>query len=616
MTEILYDFQNNLTGILPGIGAFVSGILGLIFGASLNGISGAFLGVISGTFLGYIVGCISGTYMAKIKREKMEQKREEYIKNICKGGLILDTCSFMNLGCFCEKCYSDNAISACRENMFWDDSQLDDVNMSSFYKNDNRILNLCKTAHCILLLEKVLREKSIKIILHRHVYQELQKIYNFHDKQRSPKAQRAKHLIERWQKLNLIHSFPDIEDKEVDYYADDALLEYIEQLAKDGKNVAVMTFDLDLRIRIRDRINSNNVQVLSFEDICNGSGYLESSDNRKQDVFNDLFSLLDNSSKTVKDNKKESGTSSQNDEDNEDNDEDSEDNNNTDAFATVQRPRERLADIAGMEHVKEQFYEMVIMPLREPELYKKYGIQAGGGILLYGPPGTGKTYIVKALAGELGAAFYAVKSSDILSPWVGKSEKNLKKLFAEARKNKLSVIFMDEIDSLAQDRSKNIRTHETQLINALLEELDGFAAKDSKNYLLFIGATNRPDTIDGALLRPGRFDVKIKVGLPDFAARRKILELFFSKRKIAISQEILDYIAQNTENYNCADVDNIAEKIIKTLLKEEISAKINRRSVKAVITAEMINKVLSTTTSSVLQRDLTAIEKWEQSQGI
>ena len=275
-----------------------------------------------------------------------------------------------------------------------------------------------------------------------------------------------------------------------------------------------------------------------------------------------------------------------------------------------------MADVAGMEDVKEQFYEMVIMPLREPELYKKYGIQAGGGILLYGPPGTGKTYIVKALAGELGAAFYAVKSSDIISKWVGESEKNLKKLFAEARKNKLSVIFMDEIDSLAQDRSKNYRTYETQLINALLAELDGFAAKDSKNPLLFIGATNRPDTIDGALLRPGRFDVKIKVGLPDFAARRKILELFFSKRKIAISQEILDYIAQNTENYNCADVDNIAEKIIKTLLKEEISAKINRRSVKAVITAEMINKVLSTTTSSVLQRDLTAIEKWEQSQGI
>ena len=348
---------------------------------------------------------------------------------------------------------------------------------------------------------------------------------------------------------------------------------------------------------------------------CIGSGYLESSDNREQDVFNDLFASSDNSrkkslfSKTVKDNKKESGTSSKNAED-------SEDNNDNDAFATVQRPRERLADVAGMEHVKEQFYEMVIMPLREPELYKKYGIQAGGGILLYGPPGTGKTYIVRALAGELGAAFYAVKSSDIISQWVGESEKNLKKLFAEARKNKLSVIFMDEIDSFAQDRSKNVRNYETQFINALLAELDGFAAKDSKNPLLFIGATNRPDTIDGALLRPGRFDVKIKVGLPDFAARRKILELFFSKRKIAISQEILDYIAQNTENYNCADVDNIAEKIIKALLKEEISAKINCKSVKAVITAEMIDKVLSTTTSSVLQRELAAIEKWEQSQGI
>ena len=351
--------------------------------------------------------------------------------------------------------------------------------------------------------------------------------------------------------------------------------------------------------------------VLGF---CIGSGYLE-SDNRGKDVLNDFFTSSDNPrkknlfSRTEKDNKKKSGTSSQNDEDRED-------SNDKDTFATVQRPSERLADIAGMEHVKEQFYEMVIMPLREPELYKKYGIQAGGGILLYGPPGTGKTYIVRALAGELGAAFYAVKSSDIISQWVGESEKNLKKLFAEARKNKLSVIFMDEIDSLAQDRSKNVRNYETQFINALLAELDGFSAKDSKNSLLFIGATNRPDTIDGALLRPGRFDVKIKVGLPDFAVRKKILELFFSKRKIAISQEILDYIAQNTENYNCADVDNIAEKIIKALLKEEIAAKINRKSVKAVITSEMIDKVLETTTSSVLQRDLAAIEKWEQNQGI
>ena len=296
-----------------------------------------------------------------------------------------------------------------------------------------------------------------------------------------------------------------------------------------------------------------------------------------------------------------------------DNDDEQENKN---SFAVVQRPTERLDDVAGMDYVKEQFYEMVIMPLREPELYKKYGIQAGGGILLYGPPGTGKTYIVRALAGELEAAFYAVKSSDIISQYVGESEKNLKKLFAEARKNKLSVVFMDEIDSLAQDRSKNVRNYETQFINALLAELDGFLAKGSKNSLLFIGATNRPDTIDGALLRPGRFDVKIKVGLPDFSARRKISELFFAKRKISIAGEMLDYIANNTENYNCADVDNVAEQITKALLKGEIAAKMNRKSEKVTINTELVNKVLAKTKSSVLQRDLSAIEKWEQAQGI
>lgn len=371
---------------------------------------------------------------------------------------------------------------------------------------------------------------------------------------------------------------------------------------------------------------------------CIGSGYLESSDIRKQDVSDGFRASSNNSAehtfpskedsvskedataatllKPVFDalaesgHKKDATVARAVDDDNDDEQE------NKNSFAVVQRPTERLDDVAGMDYVKEQFYEMVIMPLREPELYKKYGIQAGGGILLYGPPGTGKTYIVRALAGELEAAFYAVKSSDIISQYVGESEKNLKKLFAEARKNKLSVVFMDEIDSLAQDRSKNVRNYETQFINALLAELDGFLAKGSKNSLLFIGATNRPDTIDGALLRPGRFDVKIKVGLPDFSARRKISELFFAKRKISIAGEMLDYIANNTENYNCADVDNVAEQITKALLKGEIAAKMNRKSEKVTINTELVNKVLAKTKSSVLQRDLSAIEKWEQAQGI
>ena len=283
-------------------------------------------------------------------------------------------------------------------------------------------------------------------------------------------------------------------------------------------------------------------------------------------------------------------------------------------FQTINRPQEKLADVAGMEQVKQQFIDMAITRLQHPDLADKYRLKKGGGVLLYGPPGTGKTFIVRALAGELNAAFFVVKSSDIISKWAGESEVNVRKLFAEARKHPLSVIFIDEIDALSPDRnSPGINNHEGRLVNALLEEIDGFAAKEQPNTLLLIGATNRPGIIDSAFMRPNRFDIKIRVDLPDFQSRRKIFELFFKKRSIDIAPELLDMLASRTDNFNCADVDHVAQQAVALAFKKEIAARENNESLEGeLFTAAFFNEVLQNVSSSVSKRDIELIEQWEK----
>lgn len=225
----------------------------------------------------------------------------------------------------------------------------------------------------------------------------------------------------------------------------------------------------------------------------------------------------------------------------------------------IERPAVRLKDVAGMETVKKEVELRLIKPFRNPETAKRYGITPGGGIFLYGPPGTGKTFIAKAIAGELGIPFFALTTADILSPYIGESEGKLKQIFAELRKYPRVMLFIDEMESLFKKRGEHTHEMTNSIITCLLQEMNG--VKDPQNMIFFMGATNVPYMVDEAFLRPGRFDVLIYVGNPDYQARYKILELEFKKIQVKIEAGSLEYLAQETENYSCADLVGLSKKI-------------------------------------------------------
>jgi len=199
----------------------------------------------------------------------------------------------------------------------------------------------------------------------------------------------------------------------------------------------------------------------------------------------------------------------------------------------------------------------MIYPYTHPEEAARYGVRKGGGILLYGPPGTGKTLLAKAVAAEIEAAFFNVVPSKIMSKWVGEAEKNVQRLFEEARTCGKAIIFIDEIESLMPKRSVSHSTVMQRVVPQFLAELEGFEERDYD--LLFIGATNVPQQLDPAVLRPGRFDVKIYVGLPSRKARVEIFRLNLDGK--FISNDI-DYarLAKLTESYSGADIREVCNR--------------------------------------------------------
>ena len=224
-----------------------------------------------------------------------------------------------------------------------------------------------------------------------------------------------------------------------------------------------------------------------------------------------------------------------------------------------EKPSIGFKDVAGLEEVKEQIRLKLLYPFTHPELADKFGIKRGGGILLYGPPGTGKTLIARATAGEIEAAFFAVKPSEVMSKWVGEAEQNIQKLFATARRWPRSVIFIDEVESLVPKRSRSNSTVMQRVVPQILAELEGFEQKEADGALLFIGATNEPWALDPAVLRPGRFDEKIYVGLPDLEARHRIIELQLALRPLATDITFMT-LAERLVGYSGADIVNICHK--------------------------------------------------------
>ena len=225
----------------------------------------------------------------------------------------------------------------------------------------------------------------------------------------------------------------------------------------------------------------------------------------------------------------------------------------------VERPSARLDDVAGMESVKDQIRLRVIEPMRHPEEAKKHGIKAGGGILLYGPPGTGKTFLAKAVAGELDLPFFAITSADVFGKYVGESESNIRDLFREARKNPFSVIFIDELETIFRKRTDAIHETTQKVITVILQELDGI--NDQQNPILLLGATNTPWMIDEAFLRAGRFDVLAYVGLPDAAAREKIVLHAFKDVSYPVAQEGVEFLVAQTDGFSGADLKGVTQKV-------------------------------------------------------
>jgi len=218
-------------------------------------------------------------------------------------------------------------------------------------------------------------------------------------------------------------------------------------------------------------------------------------------------------------------------------------------------------DVAGLDDVKKEILYSVIEPLKNPSLANAYNIKPGAKILLYGPPGTGKTYIAKAISGEINAKFYSVNCQDLISKYMGDSSKNIVSLFESAKKNKRAIIFFDEFDSIASKRENgsSIDGEISRFVSTLLTEVDGITKSGECEMLLLIAATNRPWALDQAILRGGRFDKHIYVGLPDKEARIFIINKELNK----IQTEGFDiaYLADKLCGYGCADIVSICGKI-------------------------------------------------------
>ena len=180
-----------------------------------------------------------------------------------------------------------------------------------------------------------------------------------------------------------------------------------------------------------------------------------------------------------------------------------------------------MSDVAGLKEAKEEIVQKVIEPNKHPEIFKRFNKSKGGGILLYGVPGTGKTMLAQAIAHEIDAKFFSIKCSDILSKWVGDAEQNIRNLFQEAKRYPTSIIFFDEFEAIAPKRD-TYSTVMKRVVPELLTQIQGFEKND--NNLIIIAATNRPWDIDTAFLRPGRFDRRIYVPLPDREAREAMID--------------------------------------------------------------------------------------------
>jgi transitional endoplasmic reticulum ATPase len=268
-----------------------------------------------------------------------------------------------------------------------------------------------------------------------------------------------------------------------------------------------------------------------------------------------------------------------------------------------EKPSLRFDDVAGLEDVKQDIRLKMIYPFQHPELAEKFGVRPGGGVLLYGPPGTGKTMLAKATAGEIDASFFRISPADVLSKWVGEAEQNIKKLFDAAAAEPRSIIFIDEIEALVPARKDEGSSVMQRVVPQILQGMEGFDKK-KLSPILFMGATNVPWQLDPAVLRPGRFDDKVYIPLPDLPARRKLLDLYLAHRPLA-GDVNLDTAAARLEGFSGADIKYICDRSATIPFLQSVAT-----GKEGDITAEIIDAAIHDAPKSVTREMLSRFEQW------
>jgi transitional endoplasmic reticulum ATPase len=272
-------------------------------------------------------------------------------------------------------------------------------------------------------------------------------------------------------------------------------------------------------------------------------------------------------------------------------------------WTVKEKPSIRFEHVAGLEDVKENIRLKMLYPFEHQELAEKFGISAGGGVLMYGPPGTGKTMLAKATAGEIDATFFRVSPADLLSKWVGEAEQNIKKLFDTAASEKRAIIFIDEIEALVPARRDEGSSVMQRVVPQILQGMEGFDKKKGSP-ILFMGATNVPWQLDPAVLRPGRFDEKVYIPLPDLPARRKMLEIYLSKRPLDPDLN-LDDLATRLEGFSGADIKYICDRAATIPFLKSVAT-----GQEGDIDQQILDDVIADTQKSVNREMLKRFDDW------
>ncbi len=265
-------------------------------------------------------------------------------------------------------------------------------------------------------------------------------------------------------------------------------------------------------------------------------------------------------------------------------------------------------DVAGLDDAKQHIRLCTILPLRHQQHMVAYRLQLGGGVLLWGPPGCGKTLLARAIAGELCLPLFHVRASDLMSKWVGTAEKNIAALFRRVRAEPRAVLFIDEIDALCPSRRKNHSTIMQRVISEFLSQIDGLEQKvvsrPTGRYLLMVGATNWPEALDEAVLRPGRFGVRVYVGPPTEVARRAMLVRALQGRPIATDVSV-EELVQRTNGFTGADLAELVENAARRAFLRSVG----RRVPASPISRDDFEDVLASTLPSISPTELQRYER-------